>query len=146
MCASKGMVLVCSAGNSGNDQWKLITSPADSENTLTVAAVNEDGGNTNFSSIGFTTDGRIKPDIATRGGNAFLYGTNGKVTTADGTSFSSPIACGMVACLWQALPDLTAKEIIEIVRQSGDRADHPDPIYGYGIPDFFKAYSIGLAK
>ena len=146
MCADKGMVLVCSAGNSGNDQWKLITSPADSENTLTVAAVNENGKNTEFSSIGFTTDGRIKPDIATRGGRAWLYGTNGKVTQADGTSFSSPIACGMVACLWQALPNLTAKQIVEVVRKSGDRADHPDPIYGCGIPDFFKAYSIGLAQ
>lgn len=146
MCADKGMVLVCSAGNSGNDQWKLITSPADSKNTLTVGAVSEHGGNTAFSSIGFTTDGRIKPDIATRGGDAWLYGTDGKVTTASGTSFASPIACGMVACLWQALPNLTAKQIVEVVRKSGDRAEHPDPVYGCGIPDFFKAYSIGLAQ
>lgn len=146
MCADKGMVLVCSAGNSGNDQWKLITSPADSKNTLTVGAVSEYGGNTAFSSIGFTTDGRIKPDIATRGGDAWLYGTDGKVTTASGTSFASPIACGMVACLWQALPNLTAKQIVEVVRKSGDRAEHPDPVYGCGIPDFFKAYSIGLAQ
>ena len=146
MCADKGMVLVCSAGNSGNDQWKLITSPADSKNTLTVGAVSEYGGNTVFSSIGFTTDGRIKPDIATRGGDAWLYGTDGKVTTASGTSFASPIACGMVACLWQALPNLTAKQIVEVVRKSGDRAEHPDPVYGCGIPDFFKAYSIGLAQ
>ena len=146
MCADKGMVLVCSAGNSGNDLWKLITSPADSENTLTVAAIDEDGNNAMFSSIGYTADGRIKPDIATRGQFAWLFGTNGKVTQASGTSFSSPIACGMVACLWQALPGLTAKELIEVVRKSGDRAGHPDPIYGYGIPDFFKAYSIGLTK
>lgn len=146
MCADKGMVLVCSAGNSGNDQWKLITSPADSKNTLTVGAVYDYGGNTEFSSIGFTTDGRIKPDIATRGGDAWLYGTDGKVTTASGTSFASPIACGMVACLWQALPNLTAKQIVEVVRKSGDRAEHPDPVYGCGIPDFFKAYSIGLAQ
>ena len=46
----------------------------------------------------------------------------------------------MVACLWQACPDLTAKEVIELVRRSGDRADYPDNIYGYGIPDMWKAY------
>ena len=47
---------------------------------------------------------------------------------------------GMVACLWQACPKLTAKEVIELVRRSGDRADFPDNIYGYGIPDLWKAY------
>ena len=33
-----------------------------------------------------------------------------------------------------------AKQIIDLVRQSGDRADFPDNIYGYGIPDLWKAY------
>lgn len=46
----------------------------------------------------------------------------------------------MVTCLWQACPQLTAKEIIELVRQSGDRIDFPDNIYGYGVPDLWKAY------
>ena len=45
---------------------------------------------------------------------------------------------GAVACLWQALPDKTACELIELVRQSGDRYQWPDNIYGYGIPDFAK--------
>jgi hypothetical protein len=42
--------------------------------------------------------------------------------------------------LWQACPELTAKEVIELVRRSGDRADFPDNIYGYGVPDMWKAY------
>ena len=67
-------------------------------------------------------------------------GTNGNLRKASGTSFASPILCGMVACLWQACPQLTAKEIIELVRQSGDRIDFPDNIYGYGVPDLWKAY------
>ena len=46
----------------------------------------------------------------------------------------------MVASLWSALPQLTAYEIINIVRQSADRADHPDNVFGYGIPDYWKAY------
>ena len=45
----------------------------------------------------------------------------------------------MVACLWQACPDLTAKEVIELVRRVGDRADNPDNIYGYGVPDLWRA-------
>ena len=50
------------------------------------------------------------------------------------------------ACLWQACPELTAKEVMELVRRSGDRADFPDNIYGYGVPDMWKAYQDYLLK
>ena len=49
----------------------------------------------------------------------------------------------MVACLWQALPDKTAREIISLVRRCADNTATPDNIYGYGIPDFWKAYQMG---
>lgn len=139
--ADKGMVLVCSAGNSGMGSWKKITSPADAENVITVGAVDKDAQLAPFSSIGNTADGRVKPDVMAVGLEADVMGTDGNQTKVDGTSFSSPIMCGMVACLWQACPDLTAKEIIELVRQSGDRSDCPDNIYGYGVPDVWKAYN-----
>ena len=85
-------------------------------------------------------DNRVKPDVVAVGLNSDVMGTNGNLRKASGTSFASPILCGMVACLWQACPQLTAKEIIELVRQSGDRIDFPDNIYGYGVPDLWKAY------
>lgn len=37
MAADKGMIVVCSAGNSGDKQWKKITPPADADHVLTVA-------------------------------------------------------------------------------------------------------------
>ena len=39
------------------------------------------------------------------------------------------------------MPPVTAKELLELVRASGDRADYPDNIYGYGVPDMWKAYN-----
>ena len=66
----------------------------------------------------------------------------GDVTMKSGTSFASPIMCGMIACLWQAYPTLTNKEILEAVRESGDRYNNPDSDYGYGIPDMKKAAEI----
>jgi subtilisin family serine protease len=60
-----------------------------------------------------------------------------------GTSFSTPIVCGIVACLWQGLPGKTAREIMELVRRSASQADDPDNILGYGIPDFWQALMIG---
>ena len=143
MLASKGMVLVCSAGNSGNDTWKKLTPPGDADDVLTVGAIDKKGINTTFSSIGPSQDGRVKPDIMARGGQARIFNAAGINSTANGTSFASPIACGMVACLWQALPQKSAKEIIELVRSSADRYLTPDNILGYGIPDFWKAYQQG---
>ena len=71
---------------------------------------------------------------------ADVMGTDGVAGNANGTSFASPIMCGMVACLWQACPQLTAHQSIDLVRTSGDRASFPDNIYGYGVPDLWKAY------
>lgn len=138
--ADKGIVVVCSAGNSGSGSWKKITPPGDAENVITVGAVNKYGVLAPFSSVGNTADGRVKPDVVAVGPGSDVMGTDGNLRHANGTSFSSPIMCGMVACLWQACPELTAKEIIELVRRSGDRAVFPDNIYGYGIPDLWKAY------
>ncbi len=144
--AGKGMVLVCSAGNSGAGSWKKITPPGDAEDVLTVGAVDKKALLAPFSSIGNTADGRIKPDVVAVGLGADVIRTDGNQGRANGTSFASPILCGMVACLWQACPTLTAKEVIELVRRSGDRADCPDNIYGYGIPDVWKAYQEYLNR
>lgn len=138
--ADKGMILVCSAGNSGIGSWKKITPPGDADNVLTVGAIDKNALLAPFSSIGNTADGRIKPDVVAVGLGADVISTNGKQGKANGTSFSSPIMCGMVTCLWQSRPELTAKEVIELVRKSGDRAAFPDNIYGYGVPDMWKAY------
>lgn len=138
--ADKGMVLVCSAGNAGSGSWKKITPPGDADNVLTVGAIDKQGVLASFSSVGNTADGRVKPDVMAVGLESDVMGTDGVLRRANGTSFSSPIMCGMVTCLWQALPNLTAKEIVELVRRSGDRAGCPDNIYGYGVPDMWKAY------
>ena len=56
---------------------------------------------------------------------------------------STPVVSGMVACLWQALRDKTALEIIDLVRRCSDNYSTPDNIYGYGVPDFWRAYVMG---
>lgn len=139
--ADKGMILVCSAGNSGAGSWKKITPPGDADNVLTVGAIDKRAVLATFSSVGNTADHRVKPDVVAVGVGSDVIRTDGNQGRANGTSFSSPIMCGMVTCLWQACPTLTAKEVIELVRRSGDRAGFPDNIYGYGVPDIWKAYN-----
>lgn len=143
MLADKGIVLVNSAGNSGNGTWKKIGVPADACNILAVGAVTKNKVNTVFSSVGPSADGRVKPDIMACGNACSVIRGNGQLGKANGTSFASPLVCGMVACLWQALPNKTASEIMDIVRRSAHQYDTPDNIFGYGIPDFWKAYLMG---
>ena len=138
--ADKGMILVCSAGNAGAGSWKKLTPPGDARDVLTVGAVDRQGVLASFSSIGNTADNRIKPDVVAVGLDSDVMGTDGVIRRGNGTSFSSPILCGMVACLWQSRPELTAKQIIDLVRCSGDRSTFPDNIYGYGVPDMWNAY------
>ena len=140
MLASKGILLVNSVGNEGMGQWKRINFPSDAENILTVGAVSADGKNAAFSSIGPTTDGRIKPDVMALGSPASVITGRGTVSKNVGTSFAAPQVAGLAACLWQALPTLTASEIISLIRSSGSQADSPDNIMGYGIPNFWQAY------
>ena len=140
MAADKGMVVVCSAGNSGRSAWKKITPPGDAENVITVGAMTKGLKNAEFSSVGNASDGRVKPDVMAIGVSSVVTGTDGSVSKGNGTSFASPIMCGIVTCFWQACPWLTAKEVVKAVQQAGDRADCPDNIYGYGVPDLWKAY------
>lgn len=142
MLASKGIVLCNSAGNEGGSSWHKIGIPADADNILTVGAVSPTGKSASFSSVGPSQDGRVKPDVCATGAPAYVVNGQGRIGTNMGTSFASPILCGMVACLWQALPHLTAKQLIALVRRSGDRFPNPDNVYGYGIPDFYKAYTM----
>ena len=144
MAFTKGMICVTSAGNSGNLSHPNIGVPADAFNTLTVGAVTPEGEYATFSSIGPTADMRIKPDVVAQGQNAVLSNEEGEITIAGGTSFSSPITAGLVACLWQALPNKTNAEIIAIVKQSADHYNNPNEQYGYGIPDFALGLENGL--
>mgnify|MGYP000854825979 CR=1 FL=1 len=139
MLAGKGIVLVNSAGNSGMGAWKKIGFPADAYDILTVGAVTPTLDNAPFSSVGPTQDGRIKPDVMAPGSPTGVISGRGTIVRSMGTSFAAPVICGLVACLWQARPHLTAREIITIVRRAGDRADCPDTVFGYGLPDFGKA-------
>ncbi|MBR1652877.1 MAG: S8 family serine peptidase [Alloprevotella sp.] len=142
MAASRGMLLLNSAGNEGNDQWKKIGFPADARDILAVGAVRSDSVNTDFSSLGFSADGRVKPDAMAMGEDAAVYSTRGNTTTANGTSFSCPILCGAVTCLWQAHRDKTPLEIIDAVHRSGHYADSPNEVFGYGIPNLWKAHEL----
>ena len=125
--------------------WKKIGVPADATDILAVGAVNDMPQHSiaPFSSVGPTQDGRIKPDIVAIGAPARLVNGRGVIISDMGTSFSAPVVCGLVACLWQGMPHMTAQDIIRLICQTSNNSEHPDNIYGYGLPNFWRAYQVG---
>lgn len=136
IAASKGMLIVNSAGNSGSNPWYYITAPADGDSVLTVGAIGADSILTSFSSHGPTADGRMKPNVVAQGLAAIVADLDGGLRYANGTSFSSPILAGMAASAWSALPELTSMELFRLVEESAHLYPNGNNDYGYGVPDF----------
>lgn len=139
--ASRGILVVNSAGNDGNKSWGKLDFPADVEDILVVGAVNRKLESPAFSSPGPTADFRLKPDISALGQSTTVSTTYG-VGTGNGTSYSCPIVAGLMACLWQAAPHLTPKQLRDIAIRSGHLYLQPDNVMGHGIPDFNLALAM----
>lgn len=135
IAASKGILVVNSAGNERNKAWVRIIAPSDGDSVVAAGAVDGDNLISVFSSSGPSADGRVKPDNATQGVSVPVQTIENTVSRANGTSFSCPVLSGMCACLMQAVPKATFVNIINSLHLSGDRAASPDSLYGYGIPD-----------
>ncbi|MBS7256092.1 S8 family serine peptidase [Flavobacterium branchiicola] len=139
---SKGMIVLASAGNEGRTGEPHVGAPADAVSVIAVGSVDASKVRSGSSSIGPSFDNRIKPDVMAQGVAAVVSDPSGNSITANGTSFSCPIMAGMVACLWQAFPTKTNKEIKQMILTSADKFSSPDNNYGYGIPNFGAALGV----
>lgn len=139
IAASKGILVVNSAGNERNTIWKRIIFPADGDSVLAAGAVDGNNSISDFSSAGPSADGRIKPDNVAMGVSVPIQISETLTGRSSGTSFSCPVLSGMAACLMQAVPLALNNDIIKVLHSSADRYNHPDSLYGFGIPDIVLA-------
>lgn len=122
----------------------------------------------NFSSVGPTRDGRIKPDVVAPGvniisaGNSFLnYNESGMLVTTtvfqnknypwcvmSGTSMATPCVAGIVALWLQANPQLSPDDVKEIIkatcRKPEAALEYPNNTYGYGLIDAYAGIKEAL--
>lgn len=140
--ASTGMLVVTSAGNQGNRAWGYLTAPSDADSILAVGGVYEEGSHWPVSSYGPTADGRMKPNVCGQGVNVAIASTSGNITSGSGTSYAAPLLSGLAAGLWQAYPNLSNMELLQLIEQSGSNADNPRNEVGHGVPNYTRASAI----
>jgi hypothetical protein len=146
LAAKKGMLEFIAIGNDGGNSWNFLSTPSDADSVVAVGAVSASGAVGNFSSYGPSSDGQVKPDIASVGVSALVQTTFNTIGNANGTSFATPNMAGLGTCLWQGFPEYNNMKIIKALQLSGSKATNPDNRVGYGIPNMKLAFSILLAE
>ena len=142
IAAGKGMVVVTSAGNSGEKPMKCVGAPADGYRVMGIAAVDSAGNYATFSSHGFINDTMVKPNVAAQGRRTVAAASDGSFIQTSGTSLSAPVITGAAACLWQTNPQSGWNRVIGVIEESASQYNNPDTLMGYGIPDFAAAMNL----
>jgi len=132
--ASRGILVVNSAGNEAETPWRYIVAPADADSCLAVGAVDIYGYYASFSSEGPSYDGRTKPDIVAMGQQTVTLLPTGLLKAGNGTSFACPLIAGLAACLWQVDTSLSNMDLFYLIKKSGFNSIFPDNYEGWGIP------------
>lgn len=147
LAAKKGMMVVVAAGNEGNSSWRFISTPADADSAVAVGAVDTVGNVAGFSGYGPSSDGQVKPELASVGLNSIVASTTtGQPSYNSGTSFACPNLAGIITCLWQAFPEVNNVGIINAMKSSSTKFSNPDARVGYGIPDVKKSFVTLLRR
>jgi len=145
LAARKGIVVVNSAGNEGDDPThNTLDAPADADSIITTGAVTIAGVRSYFSSVGNTFDGRTKPDVMALGSSDYVadaYIATGYNSDYNGTSFACPLVAGVCAQLLSYNPKLTPMQIRDALRNTASQNSTPDRHMGWGIIDALAAFN-----
>ena len=135
MAADRGIVVVNAMGNQGGESYEKMAAPADAERVISVGGVDAAGRRAEFSSIGPTFDGRIKPDVMAMGQGVYIVDPSSMegYTRGNGTSFATPLVAGVAALLLEAYPHWTPEKVQSVLRRTAGQAAAPDTLNGYGI-------------
>lgn len=144
IAVNKGLIVVVSAGNEGkSNEHPYISAPADGFDVVAVGSVNVDGIISEFSSIGPTYDGRIKPDLVAMGEGTYVADPLNTIAyrKVNGTSMATPLVAGTLALLKQALPEISKpKMLVKLLKFTASRSLNPDNRYGWGLINAESAY------
>ena len=140
----EGLVVVAAAGNQGPRSGS-ITAPGSNKQVITVGSSDLLEGKKAVSGRGPTKECVCKPDVVapgnhivscipytkwkpSAGGTPGIYGYGVK----SGTSMSTPVVSGAIACALEKNPTLTNVAIKRLLKESADDMQLPRNIQGWG--------------
>ena len=129
----EGVVVVTAAGNQGPRPGS-ITAPGSSKKVITVGSSDLLEGRSAISGRGPTAECVCKPDIVAPGnkimscvpGKPYSYGVK------SGTSMSTPLVTGAIACALEKNPALTNTDIKTMLMNSAEDMGLPQNLQGWG--------------
>jgi hypothetical protein len=126
----KGILIIVSAGNEGDDpNWRIVSTPADAQGVLSVGSTKaKSRDKIAYSSIGPEFLPYLKPNVS--------------CFSPSGTSFSAPVITGFAACLMEYKPELTNKQLKQIIERSAHLYPYGNNYVGYGVPNAQKALKL----
>ncbi|WP_405671269.1 S8 family peptidase [Streptomyces sp. NBC_01530] len=141
---TKGTLFAIAAGNEGEEGFKTVDSPGSAADALTVGAVDGHDAVADFSSMGPTADGALKPDVTAPGVDITAAAAKGSAIdkevgekppgylTISGTSMATPHVAGAAAILKQQHPDWTFRELKAALVGSAKGGDYTPYAQGSG--------------
>ncbi|MFV9510424.1 S8 family peptidase [Tepidibacillus sp. LV47] len=135
---AKNVLIVAASGNEGNQ----LNYPAAFSSVLSVGAVDQDDEYARYSNYG------QQLDVVAPGDGIYTTQLGGQYTANSGTSMAAPQVAGLAALLYQKYPDLTPKEVENIIKFSADDVDQPgwDEKTGYGKINAIRALNFPLER
>jgi subtilisin family serine protease len=121
-----GIFPVFAAGNNGRAGTKTIGDPAGLPMAYAVGATDENDQVTDFSSRGpvqiTDVSGRsytlVKPDVSAPGARVYSSVPGGGYERFSGTSMAAPHLTGAIALLYQANPEITIPQVVQVLEET----------------------------
>jgi hypothetical protein len=132
-------VLLWAAGNNNAN----LGSQYDWPDVVIVGATDQSDRKASFSAYGRAID-VVAPGVSTR---TTTSSSDTAYTSPSGTSFSTPIANGVLGLIYSANPDLSARRAMNILQDTARDIGEPgeDDIFGKGIVDASAAVAAAVA-
>jgi subtilisin family serine protease len=146
-----GVVVILPAGNDGLPNpvaSAMIATTAEAQGAVIIAGGSNSAG-TDLASFSNRAGSGANFYLMAAGEGLRVYGKNGALSspTAWGTSLSAPAIGGAVALLAQAYPNLTGKQIVNLLLTSATDVGVPgtDAVYGRGKLNLSAAFVMAQA-